>query len=59
MVSGTDEGGRQLTAFCTGGRDLAAEDVPARLGEMLPAYMIPARCHRLDRSRSRRTGRPT
>ncbi|MEU4984238.1 non-ribosomal peptide synthetase [Streptomyces sp. NPDC021969] len=49
VVTGTEGRDRQLTAFCTGGRDLAAEDVPARLGELLPEYMIPASCHRLDR----------
>ncbi|MFG3106227.1 non-ribosomal peptide synthetase [Streptomyces tendae] len=49
VVTGAEGRDRQLTAFCTGRRDLAAEDVPARLGELLPAYMIPASCHRLDR----------
>ncbi|MFC9464129.1 non-ribosomal peptide synthetase [Streptomyces coelicoflavus] len=48
VVTGAEGRDRQLTAFCTGGEALAAEDVPARLGELLPAYMIPASCHRLD-----------
>ncbi|MEV5667081.1 non-ribosomal peptide synthetase [Streptomyces flaveolus] len=49
VVTGAEGQDRQLTAFCTGARTLTAEDVRARLGELLPAYMIPASCHQLDR----------
>ncbi|WP_432184253.1 non-ribosomal peptide synthetase [Streptomyces tendae] len=49
VVTGAENHDRQLTAFCTGERTLAADEVLARLGELLPAYLVPASCHQLDR----------
>ncbi|MFD5648749.1 amino acid adenylation domain-containing protein [Streptomyces sp. NPDC127039] len=49
VVTGAQEHNRQLTAFCTGERTPGEQEVLARLGELLPAYLIPASCHQLDR----------
>ncbi|MGW1540001.1 non-ribosomal peptide synthetase [Streptomyces sp. NPDC002309] len=48
VVTG-DGHGRQLAAFYTGGGTLAPEDVRERLGELLPAYMVPSSLRQLPR----------
>ena len=41
--------GKQLVAFYTAPGSLDSETIRAVLGSRLPAYMIPAACHRLER----------
>ncbi|MFJ4467015.1 amino acid adenylation domain-containing protein [Streptomyces sp. NPDC089424] len=41
--------GRQLAAFYTGERTLTADHVRERLGDLLPAYMVPSSLHRMER----------
>ncbi|MFB7087173.1 amino acid adenylation domain-containing protein [Streptomyces sp. NPDC056296] len=48
VVTGPEGHGRQLTAFCTGGRPLTADLLRERLGELLPEYMVPASFHQLE-----------
>ncbi|QCD55918.1 non-ribosomal peptide synthetase [Streptomyces hawaiiensis] len=49
VVTGAEDHGRQLAAFCTSDCAVTAEDLRERLAELLPAYMVPASFHRLDR----------
>jgi amino acid adenylation domain-containing protein len=49
VVTGAEGHGRQLAAFCTSAYPVTAEDLRERLADLLPAYMIPASFHRLDR----------
>ncbi|MFI9824042.1 amino acid adenylation domain-containing protein [Streptomyces sp. NPDC052013] len=49
VTTGGDDQGRQLAAFYTGADSLTAETLRRRLGELLPAYMVPASFHRLRR----------
>ncbi|MFB7930791.1 amino acid adenylation domain-containing protein [Streptomyces sp. NPDC056039] len=49
VVSGVEGHGRQLAAFCAGGGAVSAEELRERLADLLPAYMVPASFHRLDR----------
>ncbi|UOB12894.1 amino acid adenylation domain-containing protein [Streptomyces sp. HP-A2021] len=49
VVTDAEGHGRQLAAFCTSACAMTAEDLRERLAELLPAYMIPASFHRLDR----------
>ncbi|KUN57738.1 non-ribosomal peptide synthetase [Streptomyces canus] len=49
VVTGAEGHGRQLAAFCTSACAVTAEDLRERLADLLPAYMIPASFHRLDR----------
>ncbi|MFH9730155.1 amino acid adenylation domain-containing protein [Streptomyces sp. NPDC017260] len=48
VVSGPEGNGRRLTAFCTGARPLTADHLRERLGDLLPAYMIPVSLHQLE-----------
>lgn len=48
VVTGPEGHGRQLTAFCTGGRPLTDDHLREGLGELLPAYMVPASFHQLE-----------
>ncbi|MEU9701629.1 amino acid adenylation domain-containing protein [Streptomyces sp. NPDC047981] len=48
VVTGAEGQGRQLVAFHTGDPALGPEHLCDLLGELLPAYMVPASCHRLD-----------
>lgn len=45
VVTGEEDHARQLVAFCTGRRPLAEGALLRRLGELLPAYMVPAAVH--------------
>ncbi|CAM5560488.1 Amino acid adenylation domain-containing protein OS=Streptomyces violarus OX=67380 GN=FHS41_003647 PE=4 SV=1 [Streptomyces violarus] len=49
VVTGAEGHARQLAAFCTSAGAVTAEDLRERLGDLLPAYMIPSSFHRLDR----------
>ncbi|MFJ8711976.1 amino acid adenylation domain-containing protein [Streptomyces violaceus] len=49
VVTGAEGHGRQLAAFCTSEGAVTAEDLRERLADLLPAYMVPASFHRLDR----------
>ncbi|EFL37048.1 non-ribosomal peptide synthetase [Streptomyces viridochromogenes DSM 40736] len=49
VVTGAEAYGRQLAAFCTGEGAATADDLRERLADLLPAYMVPAFFHRLDR----------
>ncbi|MER5830715.1 amino acid adenylation domain-containing protein [Streptomyces sp. NPDC002130] len=49
VVTGAQEYGRQLAAFWTSECAVTAEELRERLADLLPAYMIPASLHRLDR----------
>ncbi|MGX1562276.1 non-ribosomal peptide synthetase [Streptomyces sp. NPDC055506] len=49
VVTGAEGHGRQLAAFCAGDGAVTAEDLRERLADLLPAYMVPATFHRLDR----------
>ncbi len=45
VVTGGEDHARQLVAFCTGRRPPAGDAPLRRLGELLPAYMVPAAVH--------------
>ncbi|MFD6167569.1 non-ribosomal peptide synthetase [Streptomyces coeruleorubidus] len=49
VVTGAEGHDRELAAFCTSAGAVTAEDLRERLADLLPAYMIPASFHRLDR----------
>ncbi|CAM5701921.1 amino acid adenylation protein [Streptomyces purpurascens] len=49
VVTGAEGHGRQLAAFCASEGAVTAEDLRERLTDLLPAYMVPASFHRLDR----------
>ncbi|MGW2014445.1 amino acid adenylation domain-containing protein [Streptomyces sp. NPDC001927] len=48
VVTGAEGHGRQLVAFHTGDPALDSDHLRHLLGELLPAYMVPASCHWLD-----------
>ncbi|MDQ1007334.1 amino acid adenylation domain-containing protein [Streptomyces sp. V4I23] len=48
VVTGPEGHDRQLVAFCTSPRPLAADDLRERLGELLPEYMVPAAFHQRE-----------
>lgn len=48
VVTGPEGNGRQLTAFYTSPRPVAAESLRERLGALLPEYMVPAAFHHRD-----------
>ncbi|MFD3945222.1 amino acid adenylation domain-containing protein [Streptomyces sp. NPDC058579] len=48
VVTGAEGHGRQLVAFHTGDPALGSDHLRHLLGELLPAYMVPASCHWLD-----------
>ncbi|MEJ1201057.1 MULTISPECIES: non-ribosomal peptide synthetase [unclassified Streptomyces] len=48
VVTGPEGHGRQLTAFCTGGRPLTGDHLREGLGDLLPAYMVPVSFHQLE-----------
>ncbi|KOX36285.1 MULTISPECIES: non-ribosomal peptide synthetase [unclassified Streptomyces] len=45
VVTGEEDHARQLVAFCTGPRPAAEDALLRQLGELLPAYMVPASVH--------------
>lgn len=49
VVTGAEDHGRQLGAFYASGCAVTAENLREWLVNLLPAYMIPASFHRLDR----------
>ncbi|MGW0816565.1 non-ribosomal peptide synthetase [Streptomyces viridiviolaceus] len=49
VETGVEDHSRQLAAFYTSGRAVTGEDLRERLAALLPAYMVPASFHRLDR----------
>ncbi|MFF7307561.1 amino acid adenylation domain-containing protein [Streptomyces sp. NPDC008137] len=49
VVTGAEGHGRRLAAFCVSEGAVSAEDLRERLADLLPAYMVPAFFHRLDR----------
>ncbi|MEU3731470.1 non-ribosomal peptide synthetase [Streptomyces sp. NPDC033538] len=49
VVTGPEGHGRRLTAFCTGPRPLTAGHLRERIGDLLPAYMVPDSFHQLER----------
>ncbi|MEU4266840.1 amino acid adenylation domain-containing protein [Streptomyces sp. NPDC026092] len=48
VVTGAEGHGRQLIAFHTGDPALDSDHLRHLLGELLPAYMVPAECHWID-----------
>ncbi|MET9932709.1 MULTISPECIES: non-ribosomal peptide synthetase [unclassified Streptomyces] len=45
VVTGEETHARQLVAFCTGPRPQAGDVLLRRLGELLPAHMVPSSAH--------------
>ncbi|MFC9792854.1 amino acid adenylation domain-containing protein [Streptomyces sp. NPDC127584] len=48
VVTGRTGHGRNLVAFHSGDPELGSDRLRHLLGDLLPAYMVPARCHRQD-----------
>ncbi|MGW1930595.1 amino acid adenylation domain-containing protein [Streptomyces sp. NPDC001919] len=48
VVTGRTGHGRNLVAFHSGDPELGSDHLRRLLGELLPAYMVPAVCHRQD-----------
>ncbi|MFJ3618265.1 amino acid adenylation domain-containing protein [Streptomyces iakyrus] len=49
VVTGAEGHGRQLAAFCASEGPVTPEGLRERLADLLPAYLVPASFHRLDR----------
>lgn len=48
VVDKTPDGGNELVAYFTAGGALTASEARSWLSRSLPAYMVPARCYRID-----------